>query len=93
MNIGYNKFIKILHLYSPTQNLIVFRALYSESKTDKYKPIQVAVNTKLTHNYYYLLCKPSCTAPGRRLPEASFDYYEKVRVWCNREFHGLPDTL
>jgi hypothetical protein len=34
----YNNFNKIIHLYSPTQNLIVFHALYSESKTDKYKP-------------------------------------------------------
>ena len=33
----YNNFLKIINLYSPTQNSIVFHVLYSESKTDKYK--------------------------------------------------------
>jgi hypothetical protein len=33
----YNNFCKIINLHSPTQNLIVFHALYSDSKTDKYK--------------------------------------------------------
>ncbi len=38
MNNRYNNFFNFFSLHSPTQNLIVFRALYSESKTDKYKP-------------------------------------------------------
>ncbi len=33
----HNIFLKIINLYSPTQNLIVFHVLYSKSKTDKYK--------------------------------------------------------
>ena len=33
-----NNFLKFFHLYSPTQNLIVFHVLYSESKSDKYNP-------------------------------------------------------
>ena len=37
MNIRYNSFGKIIHLFDPTQILIVFHVLYSESKTDKYK--------------------------------------------------------
>ena len=37
MKIRYNIFLKIINLYSPTQNLIVFHVLYSKSKTDKYK--------------------------------------------------------
>jgi hypothetical protein len=34
----YSNFLKIIHFYSPTQNSIVFRPLYSDSKSDKYKP-------------------------------------------------------
>ena len=37
MNIRYNNFGKIIHLFDPTQILIVFHVLYSKSKTDKYK--------------------------------------------------------
>ncbi len=33
----YNNFFKIINLYSPTQNSIVFHVIYSKSKTDKYK--------------------------------------------------------
>jgi hypothetical protein len=33
----HNIFFKNINLYSPTQNVIVFHALYSKSKTDKYK--------------------------------------------------------
>ena len=33
----YNIFLKFFQLYHPTQNLILFHVLYSESKTDKYK--------------------------------------------------------
>ncbi len=38
MKYRYNNFCKIIHLHNPTQNLIVFHVLYSDSKTDKYKP-------------------------------------------------------
>ena len=38
MKFRYNIFFKIIVLYSPTQISIVFRVLYSESKTDKYIP-------------------------------------------------------
>ena len=37
MKIRYNIFLKYIHLYSPTQNSIVFHVLYSNLKTDKYK--------------------------------------------------------
>ena len=33
----FNNLNKNIDWYSPTQNLIVFHVLYSESKTDKYK--------------------------------------------------------
>ena len=33
----YNNFLKIINLYSPTQNSILFHVLSSISKTDKYK--------------------------------------------------------
>jgi hypothetical protein len=49
-NIRYNGYISVItdeiplqylffniHLYNPTQNLIIFHVLYSESKSDKYK--------------------------------------------------------
>ncbi len=38
MKLRYNNFFKIILLYNPTQISIVFRVLYSESKTDKYIP-------------------------------------------------------
>ena len=38
MKIRYTIFFKIISLNNPTQNSIVFCALYSESKTDKYIP-------------------------------------------------------
>ncbi len=45
----YNNFCKIIHLHNPTQNLIVFDVLYSDSKTDKYKPSKLqATCTSLT---------------------------------------------
>jgi hypothetical protein len=54
MNIRYNKFIKISYLYNPTQNLIIFRALYSESKTDKYKPSKLqSTLSSLTTTFSY----------------------------------------
>ncbi len=55
MNIRYKKFIKILYLYSPTQNVIVFRTLYSESKTDKYKPskLQSTLSSLTTTTTYF----------------------------------------
>ena len=31
-------FFKIIQLYNPTQKLILFHVLYSESKSDKYNP-------------------------------------------------------
>jgi hypothetical protein len=37
MKIRYNNVSKIINLYNPTQNSIVFHALYSKFKTDKYK--------------------------------------------------------
>ena len=37
MKFRYNIFLKNINLYSPTQNSIVFHALSSKSKTDKYK--------------------------------------------------------
>ena len=37
MKIRYNIFKKNINLFSPTQNSIVFNALSSKSKTDKYK--------------------------------------------------------
>ena len=37
MKIRYNIFFKYIHLYSPTQNSIVFLVLSLKSKTDKYK--------------------------------------------------------
>ena len=37
MNIRYNIFFKNINFNSPTQNSIAFHALYSKSKTDKYK--------------------------------------------------------
>ena len=38
MKLRYTIFIKFIILNDPTQNSIVFCALYSESKTDKYIP-------------------------------------------------------
>ena len=38
MKLRFTIFLKIIILNSPTQNSIVFCALYSESKTDKYIP-------------------------------------------------------
>ena len=38
MNIRYNNFGKIIHLFDPSQILIVFHVLYSEFKSDKYNP-------------------------------------------------------
>jgi hypothetical protein len=37
----HNIFFKIIHLYSPTQNSILFHALYLESKSDKYIPFKL----------------------------------------------------
>jgi hypothetical protein len=37
MKIRYKNLSNNINLYSPTQNSIVFHALYSKSKTDKYK--------------------------------------------------------
>ncbi len=37
MKLRHNIFLKNINLYSPTQNSIVFHALYSKSKTHKYK--------------------------------------------------------
>ena len=37
MNIRYNIFFKNINFNSPTQNSIAFHALYSKSKTHKYK--------------------------------------------------------
>ncbi len=34
----HDNFFKIIQLYSPTQNLILFHVIYSESKSDKYNP-------------------------------------------------------
>ncbi len=50
MNIRYNIFIKNINLYSPTQNSIVFYALYSKSKTDNYKAskLQSTLNSLTT---------------------------------------------
>ncbi len=33
----------------------------------------------------------SSTAPGRSVPEASFNYFLKMRVGSNTEFQALPD--
>ncbi len=92
----YNNFCKIVHLYSPTQNLIFFHALYSDSKTDKYKHSKLqstcsSLTTTITD--FARRRTPSSTAPGRSVPEASFDFYLKVRVVSNREFQALPDIL
>ena len=83
MKYRYNNFSKIINLYSPTHDSIVFHALYSESKSDKY------ITSKLQSTLSSLTTTisdcarrrtPSSTAPGRSVPEASFDYYLKVRV-------------
>jgi hypothetical protein len=79
----YNNFCKIINLHSPTQNLIVFHVLYSDFKTDKYKPSKLqSTCTSLTTTITDFARRrtPSSTAPGRSVPEASFDYYLKVRV-------------
>jgi hypothetical protein len=34
----HDNFFKIIQMYNPTQNLILFHVLYSESKSDKYNP-------------------------------------------------------
>jgi hypothetical protein len=92
----YNNFSKIINLYSPTHNSIVFHALYSESESDKYIPSKLqstlsSVTTTITD--FARRRTPPSTAPGRSVPEASFDYYLKVRVAWNREFQALPDIL
>ena len=47
MKSRYKFFLKNINLYNPTQNLIVFHALSSKSKTDKYKAsIVPAVGTR-----------------------------------------------
>ena len=78
----YNNFCKIINLHSPTQNLIVFPVLYSDFKTDKYKPskLQSTCTSLTTTITDFASRQVSSKAHGRSVPEASFDYYFKVRV-------------
>jgi hypothetical protein len=49
----YNNVSKNINLYSPTQNSIVFHVLYIfKIQNGQIYGLQVAVNTKLTQNYY-----------------------------------------
>ena len=68
----YNNVSKNINLYSPTQNSIVCHVLYSKSKTDEYKASKLqSTLSSLTTDF--AICKPYSTAPGRSVPEASFN--------------------
>jgi hypothetical protein len=84
MKMRYKNLSNNINLYSPTQNSIVFHALYSKSKTDKYKAskLQPTLSSPTTSITDYAICNRQVQhlAAGRSVPEASFDYYLKVRV-------------